>query len=26
MESLYASKKIKYDGDAGLVKLKKETE
>ena len=26
MESLYASKKIKYDADAGLVKLKKETE
>ena len=26
MESLYAAKKIKYDGDAGLVKLKKEAE
>ena len=26
MESLYTTTKIKYDGDAGLVKLKKETE
>lgn len=26
MESLYITKKIKYDGDAGLVKLKKEAE
>jgi hypothetical protein len=26
MESLYTTKKIKYDGDTGLVKLKKEAE